>query len=133
MTLTSSEIAEQVVLVRIVEVIRLALSAHNAQPWRVEVSGSRRRIGWDPARNLDIADQEGAFPCYAFGCAIESALRVPNVHHDPSEISSPLESEWFAGSLELGASQGRRPKPGAGFVQNMTSYLAEQLDGEAVR
>jgi phosphohistidine swiveling domain-containing protein len=78
-----------------------APSAHNAQPWRLEVLPDHRVVvGFDPTRHLEVADADGRYLCHSLGCAIEAAATVAHVQLDDGSSSS-FGPGWNAGTLTI--------------------------------
>jgi molybdopterin/thiamine biosynthesis adenylyltransferase/phosphohistidine swiveling domain-containing protein/nitroreductase len=84
------------------DAMRRAPSAHNAQPWRLEVLPDHRVVvGFDPMRHLEVADSRGRYLCHSLGCAIEAASTVAHVQVDPPQDGGGFGPGWNAGTLSI--------------------------------
>jgi nitroreductase len=86
-------------LLPLLEAIRLAPSAHNTQPWRLQLRAADSiEIAWDPTRWLEVADPGREHLLYSVGCAIEAACSVAAVE---CECALPTAGERRVAKLRL--------------------------------
>jgi hypothetical protein len=62
------------ILNTILEVATNAPSSHNTQPWKVKISNTTLRVGYDPKRQLFVGDPNKRELFMSLGCFIESIV-----------------------------------------------------------
>ncbi len=86
----------------VLEAVRCAPSAHNTQPWQLEITGPESfRVGWNLDRWLEVGDPKGEQLGYSLGCAIEAAHSVARIEIEPSGQADLLTEGGYAARVRV--------------------------------
>ncbi len=120
----------------VLEAVRYAPSAHNTQPWQLELTGPRSfRVGWNLDRWLSVGDPEGDQLGYSLGCAIEAVHAVCRVEIEPSGQRDLLAEGGYAAEVRVKGidEAGEGPQLIRERATNRAPFLCDAVSASTLR
>ncbi len=93
---------EHSVLKQVLELMILAPSPHNAQPWHfVIINPNQVEIYIDHSKTVDYVDPKSEAAMMSVGCLIETASLLVDVRFEQNSDIAPITGKSFVGTLNL--------------------------------